>query len=166
MPPDPKRVQAVFLAAVEQPDPAGRAAVLDRECSDDPELRGRVEALIRAHDLPDRTSPPHREPDWRVTVDRPSPPAITEGPGSRIGPYQLLQKIGEGGMGAVYMAEQVESVRRKVALKIIKPGMDSDQVIARFEASAVRSGDYGTSSVRRAMTALATAWRHGVYSWS
>jgi serine/threonine protein kinase/WD40 repeat protein len=134
MPPDPKRVQAVFLAAVEQPDPAGRAAVLDRECSGDPELRGRVEALIRAHDLPDPTSPPHGESDGLAAVDRPSPPAITEGPGSRIGPYKLLQKIGEGGMGAVYMAEQVDPVRRKVALKIIKPGMDSDQVIARFEA--------------------------------
>jgi WD40 repeat protein/serine/threonine protein kinase len=148
MPPDPKRVQAVFLAAVEQPDPAGRAAVLDRECSDDPELRGRVEALMRAQDRPDHASDrigvpltgPNDgettpvEPDGLVTVDRPSPPAITEGPGSRIGPYKLLQKIGEGGMGAVYMAEQVEPVRRKVALKIIKPGMDSDQVIARFEA--------------------------------
>ena len=119
MPPDPKRVQAVFLAAVEQPDPAGRAAVLDRECSDDPELRGRVEALMRAHDRPDHafdrdgvplTGPNDGEaapvePDGLVTVDRPSPPAITEGPGSRIGPYKLLQKIGEGGMGAVYMAE-------------------------------------------------------------
>jgi serine/threonine protein kinase/tetratricopeptide (TPR) repeat protein len=61
-------------------------------------------------------------------------PQITEGPGSRIGPYKLLQQIGEGGMGAVYMAEQEHPVRRRVALKIIKPGMDSKQVIARFEA--------------------------------
>ncbi len=59
---------------------------------------------------------------------------ITERPGSSIGPYKLLQKIGEGGMGAVYMAEQEQPVRRWVALKIIKPGMDSEQVIARFEA--------------------------------
>jgi serine/threonine protein kinase len=59
---------------------------------------------------------------------------IAESPGSIIGPYKLLQKIGEGGMGVVYMAEQQEPVRRKVALKIIKPGMDSHQVIARFEA--------------------------------
>ena len=71
MPPDPKRVQDVFLAAVEQPDLAGRAAVLDRECSDDPELRGRVEALMRAHDRPDRASPAHGEPDGLVTLDRP-----------------------------------------------------------------------------------------------
>ena len=63
-----------------------------------------------------------------------SPRLFTEGPGTQIGPYKLLQKIGEGGMGAVYMAEQEEPVRRKLALKIIKPGMDSDQVVARFEA--------------------------------
>ena len=60
--------------------------------------------------------------------------AITERPGTLIGPYKLLQEIGEGGFGVVYMAEQVEPVRRKVALKIIKPGMDTKQVIARFEA--------------------------------
>jgi eukaryotic-like serine/threonine-protein kinase len=69
-----------------------------------------------------------------AAFDRLSPRPITEGPGTRIGPYKLLQQIGEGGMGAVYMAEQEEPVRRRVALKIIKPGMDSAQVIARFEA--------------------------------
>jgi eukaryotic-like serine/threonine-protein kinase len=61
-------------------------------------------------------------------------PRVTEGPGTRIGPYKLLQKIGEGGMGVVYVAEQERPVHRKVALKIIKPGMDTDQVVARFEA--------------------------------
>jgi serine/threonine protein kinase/tetratricopeptide (TPR) repeat protein len=71
----------------------------------------------------------------RATVIGPGGPArITEGPGTRIGPYKLLQRIGEGGMGAVYMAEQEQPVRRRVALKIIKPGMDSEQVIGRFEA--------------------------------
>ena len=72
-----------------------------------------------------------------VAIAEPSPTLdqpITEKPGTQIGPYELLQQIGEGGMGVVYMAEQVESVRRKVALKIIKPGMDTRQVIARFEA--------------------------------
>ena len=68
--------------------------------------------------------------DVQATIDRP----VTERPGDTIGPYKLLQQIGEGGMGVVYMAEQNEPVRRKVALKIIKPGMDSKQVIARFEA--------------------------------
>ena len=81
----------------------------------------RAEATL-AYDLPDgRTSAPASRP-------------ITDGPGSRIGPYKLLQKIGEGGMGTVYMAEQEKPVRRRVALKIIKPGMDTDQVVARFEA--------------------------------
>src|SRR5207302_5300136 len=61
-------------------------------------------------------------------------PPVAGGPGTIIGPYKLLQQIGEGGMGTVYMAEQTEPVRRMVALKIIKPGMDSAQVIARFEA--------------------------------
>ena len=71
---------------------------------------------------------------WTRTPLAPGPGPILEGPGTRIGPYKLLQQIGEGGMGVVYMAEQDEPVRRKVALKIIKPGMDSAQVIARFEA--------------------------------
>ena len=75
-----------------------------------------------AYDLPDGQN--------STSARRP----ITEGPGSRIGPYKLLQKIGEGGMGTVYMAEQEKPVRRRVALKIIKPGMDTDQVVARFEA--------------------------------
>jgi eukaryotic-like serine/threonine-protein kinase len=68
-----------------------------------------------------------------LAVGRTSARPITEGPGTRIGPYKLLQKIGEGGMGVVYMAEQEKPVRRRVALKIIKPGMDTDQVVARFE---------------------------------
>ena len=101
-------------------------------------------------------SPNPREPgiDPQVTVDsrpdaaaetvsaptdqgleaRPAPRLLVEGPGTQIGPYKLIQKIGEGGMGAVYMAEQEKPVRRTVALKIIKPGMDTEQVIARFEA--------------------------------
>src|SRR5204863_9102097 len=61
-------------------------------------------------------------------------PLVTEQPGTVIGPYKLLQQIGEGGMGTVFMAEQTQPVHRKVALKVVKPGMDSRQVIARFEA--------------------------------
>src|SRR5262245_54486634 len=76
------------------------------------------------------TSEP-RPPD--VTADQEMGPTL-DGPSARIGPYKLLQKIGEGGMGVVYLAEQEHPVRRRVALKIIKPGMDSRQVIARFEA--------------------------------
>jgi WD40 repeat protein/serine/threonine protein kinase len=137
---DPKRVQAVFLAAVADPSPAGRAAVLDRECGPDADLRRRVEALLKANDEPgsflDR---PAAGGTGAYTPDPgdggPSAePAAAETPGTRIGPYKLLQLIGEGGMGAVWMAEQQEPVRRMVALKVIKAGMDSAQVVARFEA--------------------------------
>jgi serine/threonine protein kinase len=128
MPSDPKIVQAVFLAAVDQPLP-DRAALLDRECGTDAELRQRVEALLSAHDKADSflESPAG---GMGVTIDEP----LSEGPGTIIGPYKLLQQIGEGGMGTVFMAEQTQPVHRKVALKIINPGMDSRQVIARFEA--------------------------------
>ena len=114
-------------------------------CAGDGELRRRVEALLLAHGKSgDLLDPSARDSDITadVTSDHasgavdhpPGPRPFAEGPGSHIGPYKLLQQIGEGGMGAVYMAEQDEPVRRKVALKIIKPGMDSRQVIARFEA--------------------------------
>ena len=157
---EPKRVRAIFLEAVNHEDPASRKGVVDRECGDDSALRRRVELLLLAHDEPESELehpvvivPPKRTDVSRealgdpvLTIDTdpvPSgaitspPPALSpaiDRPGSRIGPYKLLQEIGEGGMGTVFMAEQVEPVRRRVALKIIKRGMDSAQVIARFEA--------------------------------
>jgi serine/threonine protein kinase/WD40 repeat protein len=118
---------SIFAAALEKPNAAEQAAYLTRACAGDARLRRRVEALLRAHAEPDEILDRPLTP----TVDE-TPPA--EGPGSCIGPYKLLQQIGEGGMGVVYMAEQEEPVRRKVALKVIKPGMDSKQVVARFEA--------------------------------
>jgi len=130
MPGDPNRIQAVFLLAVDATDAAARAQVLNRECGADAGLRQRVEALLAAHDASggflDR---PPVSPF--STVDE---PRLSEGPGGRIGPYKLLQQIGEGGMGVVFLAEQLEPVQRKVALKVIKPGMDTHQVVARFEA--------------------------------
>jgi WD40 repeat protein/serine/threonine protein kinase len=136
----------VFLKAVEVTDPAGRAAVLDHECAGQPELRGRVEVLLRAHDEPgsflehpaaagaigNGGTP---EAITLAAVPRPADESDSpEGPGTRIGPYKLLQRIGDGGMGTVWMAEQQEPVRRMVALKVIKAGMDGAQVVARFEA--------------------------------
>src|SRR5438105_2646752 len=120
--------ETLFTEALEKKG-AARAAFLDEHCKDDVELRQRLEALLRANDNPD----PFLEapaPVAGATMEDP----ITECPGAVIGPYKLLQQIGEGGMGTVFMAEQTQPVRRKVALKIIKPGMDSKQVIARFEA--------------------------------
>src|SRR5262249_39617722 len=120
--------QSIFLAALELPTPAERAAYLKGACGEDPVLRANVEELLAAHangdDFLDR-------PPACATVDE---QAVTERPGSIIGPYKLKEKIGEGGFGLVFVAEQQEPVRRKVALKIIKPGMDSKQVVARFEA--------------------------------
>src|SRR5262249_55868090 len=111
-----ERVQAIFLAAVEQDTAAGRAAMLERACGGDAELRQQVESLLQAHEAPgsflDRPAVPPAQ-----TVDA---VAAAEGPGMRIGPYKLLQALGEGGMGTVYLAEQEEPVRRRVALKVIK----------------------------------------------
>jgi WD40 repeat protein/serine/threonine protein kinase len=124
-----QKVRSLFLAAVEHHAPGQWESYLDQACVGDPELRRRVEVLLRAHQqansLLDGPSPVPA-----ATVDEP----LTERPGTLIGSYKLLQPIGEGGMGIVFMAEQQEPVRRRVALKIIKPGMDSKQVIARFEA--------------------------------
>ena len=125
------RVEGVFNEAVGRSTPADRAAYLDQACGDDAELRQRVEALLTAHDgagsflgLP--ASDPARTTDTGGS--------LREGPGTVIGRYKLLEQIGEGGFGVVFMAEQREPVRRKVALKIIKLGMDTRQVVARFEA--------------------------------
>ena len=136
---DPKRVQSAFLAAVEADDPSAREAILKLECGADPDLRQRVMALLAAHDAPDslldQTSAADEAP--RVAHDPTRTAAhgpISEGPGAVIGPFKLLQQLGEGGFGVVYMAEQTQPVRRMVALKIVKPGMDTAQVIARFES--------------------------------
>ncbi|MDB6038662.1 MAG: serine/threonine protein kinase with repeat [Verrucomicrobiales bacterium] len=120
----------VFTEALSLP-PEDRGHYLDQACKGDVEFRLRVEALLRAYEQAD---------DFlgRPAAERPPKAAqvlaVAEKPGDRIGHYKLLQQIGEGGWGVVYMAEQEEPVRRRVALKIIKPGMDTKNVIARFEA--------------------------------
>ena len=107
-------------------------AYLDRRCGSDHQLRSEVETLLRHEQrLGDYLDRPAL--DLGATEDF-TEPTITEGPGTVIGPYKLMEQIGEGGMGVVYVAEQHQPVRRKVALKVIKPGMDTKQVIARFEA--------------------------------
>src|SRR5262245_31040667 len=145
MPLDPKRLQAVFLAAMEAPD---RLHVLDRECAGDSELRQRVEKLLAAHDdseplpaSPDRTS------DYVP---------IAEKPGSMIGPYKLKEQIGEGGFGLVFVAEQTEPVKRKVALKVIKPGMDTREVMARFTAERQALALMDHPNIARVLDAGAT----------
>ena len=123
-------VKTIFCEALAKSSPEELAAYLEQACGGDDQVRQRVEALLRA----DRAAgqflggPP---PGETATLESPS---ISEGPGSQIGPYKLLERLGEGAFGVVYMAEQREPVRRKVALKILKPGMDTRHVIARFEA--------------------------------
>jgi eukaryotic-like serine/threonine-protein kinase len=130
--------RTIFLDALEKSDPSQRAALLDEACGNDPDLRQKVDRLLKAHELAGTfMSAPAGDLDATGddgTSRQPGLRPISEQAGTRIGPYKLLQQIGEGGMGVVYMADQEKPVRRKVALKIIKPGMDSKQVIARFEA--------------------------------
>jgi len=119
--------ESLFQAALEKSSPEERAAFLDGACRDNPALRARLEMLLEGWFkaegfLPDQPA--------GQTVLVP----VNEKPGDRIGHYKLLQQIGEGGCGVVYMAEQEEPVRRRVALKVIKLGMDTREVIARFEA--------------------------------
>jgi hypothetical protein len=119
----------VFLHAIEIPSAEDRAAFVEAACGSNQQLRAEVEALLRAHAKPQGLLDAPDAGSSETTDETP-----TEGPGAVIGPYKLLQQIGEGGMGIVYMAEQEQPIRRRVALKIIKPGMDNAQVIARFEA--------------------------------
>ena len=112
-------------------DPAARAQYLDESCQGDSAIRERIEALLRAYDeQPGYLEQPVVDPHLAATFHSPT----AEQPGTKIGAYKLLELIGAGGMGAVWMADQEYPVRRRVALKIIKPGMDSAQVLARFEA--------------------------------
>jgi hypothetical protein len=120
----------LFTAAL-QLEPTERAKLLERECADNPGLRQRVESLLSAHAQAGSAFGPEEGPIAPETVDRPK----TDGRGTVIsGRYKLLERIGQGGMGTVWVAEQSTPVRRKVALKLIKPGMDSHTVLARFEA--------------------------------
>src|SRR5438046_1279570 len=119
--------RSIFEAAIEQGSSEERGAYLDQACGSNEGLRKEVEALLAAHDRLGSIPAAHAPV---ATVDEP----IAERPGTVIGPYKLLEQIGEGGMGLVFVTEQQQPVRRKVALKVIKPGMDSRQVIARFEA--------------------------------
>jgi serine/threonine protein kinase len=118
------KAREIFLAALKQPD-RERGQYLEDACGDDVALHERLKHLLHAHQ--EAGSLPPLAPD--PTSERP-----VEQPGTLIGPYKLLEVIGEGGFGVVFMAEQQEPVHRKVALKVIKPGMDSRQVVARFEA--------------------------------
>ncbi len=127
---DARSEKQFFFDALEKTSPEARSAFLDGACGTDLDLRRRIDRLLGDHFDADTFMGTAAVGRLDPGGERP----LTEGPGTRIGRYKLLQKIGEGGFGVVYMAEQKEPVKRIVALKIIKLGMDTKQVIARFEA--------------------------------
>src|SRR6516165_4919542 len=121
-----RQIMSLLGEAVEHSSPEDRAAFLDKACAGDAGRRARIEELLRAHRAAGNFLQGNRPPAEPVaTVDEP----IGEGPGTVIGSYKLLEQIGEGGFGVVFMAEQTQPVRRKVALKVLKPGMDTRQVV-------------------------------------
>ncbi len=137
----------IFLAALEIADPVEREAFLTSACADESE-RARIRALLEA------------ESKLGMFLESPAVAApatgLAEGPGAAIGPYTILEEIGEGGMGVVFLAEQERPVRRRVALKVIKPGMDSRQVVARFEAERQALALMDHPNIARVLDAGAT----------
>ena len=126
----PENIKLAFLEALERETPEKRRDYLDRICRENPDWRKELESLLKTHDeAGDFLKSPILAPPVNLN-DSP----ISESPGAIIGRYKLLERIGEGGMAVVYMAEQQEPIRRRVALKVIKLGMDTKSVIARFEA--------------------------------
>jgi serine/threonine protein kinase len=124
-----KKAKALFVELLANLPPEQWEARLAELASDDEELRQKVKQLLAAH----REAASFLESP-APALGRPIDEPAGEGPGTVIGPYKLLEPIGEGGMGTVWMARQTEPVKRLVAIKLIKPGMDSQQVLTRFEA--------------------------------
>src|SRR5262245_46694272 len=129
------RERDIFIEALQKASPAERSSYLDAACAGDDRLRQCVLQLLAEHEknesfFLDAPPPVAASPAASGTIDEP----YHERLGTVIGPYMLLEQIGEGGMGTVWMAEQKEPIQRRVAVKVIKAGMDSKQVLARFEA--------------------------------
>ncbi len=169
MPVDPKKVQWLFLQAMQEQDDCARMALLEREAADDPGLRERVAALLRAHDDsgPFLERPPLRglEPAallGHLTSGAPGGAARPSMAAGTVvaGRYRLLERIGEGGMGEVWMAEQREPLRRSVAVKLIKAGMDSRSVLARFDAERQALAMMDHPNIARVLDAGTTQERH------
>jgi len=161
MDPRKERTEAIFGVAIELATPEQRSVYLASACTDDPPLRHEVEQLISAYEQAGgflTSQPGEHEPGSRADGPRPGwPLPVSEKPGEHIGRYKLLERIGEGGCGIVYVAEQEEPVRRRVALKVIKLGMDTRSVIARFEAERQALAMMDHPNIAKVLDAGATA---------
>ncbi len=146
------KADSIFFTALDKSTPEERLAYLDQACGQDTNLRKKVEKLL---DVQPHVGTFLEEP-LSAQAEALDASKLHEVRGTRIGPYKLLQEIGEGGFGVVYMAEQVEPVRRQVALKIIKPGMDTRDVIARFEAERQALALMDHANIARVFDAGAT----------
>ena len=176
---DSPGLKTIFTEALARPGGPDRAAYLEGACRGDAELRAQAEALLADYERIGQflgTAAGSISPSARTAGDEPDAPRtgtisptevrdahaspsagpVAEGPGTVIGPYKLREKIGEGGMGVVYLAEQEKPVRRRVALKVIKPGMDTGQVVARFEAERQALAMMDHPSIARVLDAGAT----------
>ena len=166
MSPESQVEEAIYLAALSLPDPPVRNQFLNRACAGDDRLRAAVESMLQAmsgaEDFFARGRAAVHRPEMEVPLvaaSRAVPGQMVpadEPIGSRVGRYQLLQKLGEGGCGAVFLAEQAEPVRRQVALKVIKLGMDTRNVIARFEAERQALAMMDHPNIARVLDAGAT----------
>ena len=146
----------IFNNALELPDPAARDLYLNEACGTDAALRERVKTLLQAHDEAGGVFAQPLNPTAPVQPE-PTPVSLSmEKAGDVVGRYKLLEQIGEGGCGLVYMAEQQEPVRRRVALKVIKLGMDTKQVVARFEAERQALALMDHPNIARVLDAGAT----------
>jgi serine/threonine protein kinase len=151
---DPRRVKDLFVVALDLPNPRARAAFLDRECAGDPDLRRRVDVLLAAHEHPE--SALERPLGVEAATGAYEPRA--ESVGAVIaGRYKLVEEVGEGGMGTVWVAQQTEPVKRVVAIKLIKAGMDSRAVLARFEAERQALALMDHPNIARVLDGGATA---------
>jgi eukaryotic-like serine/threonine-protein kinase len=160
--PPRKKMREIFLGALEHTTPTARAAYLEGACGKDAALRASVEALLQDIERDSfLESPGIDTPQLAAAGLGPEGTTrlgvVTEKPGDKIGRYKLLQRIDEGGCGVVYMAEQEEPVKRRVALKVIKPGMDTREVLGRFEAERQALALMDHPNIAKVLDAGATA---------
>jgi len=145
--------QLLFMAASSLTDEEERRALLDGACLHDPQLRRRLDALFEVQDAAAAYFESRPEPEESGTADARTGKDELD---TNIGRYRLIDRLGEGGYGVVYLAEQCDPVRRKVALKIIRPGMDTEHVIARFEAERQSLAMMDHPNIARVLDAGAT----------